>query len=57
MRKDQTKDATIKRNPENGRLVSVTTSNGVSRASGISGKVVEKASEKHSDALKRLVNR
>lgn len=49
--------AVIRRNSGTGQVVSVTSSKGVSRASEVTGKVVAKVSNKHSDALKRLVNR
>lgn len=56
-RDEKTSDAIIRRNSVSGRVVSVTTSKGVSRASDATGEVVAKVSKKHSEALKRLVNR
>ena len=56
-RSEQTSEAKIIRSSVSGRVVSVTTDKGKSRASEASAKVVASASDKHSDALKRLVNR
>jgi hypothetical protein len=56
-RDEKVAGAVIKRDPGNGKLVSVTSGKGVSRASDVTSEVVTKVSRKHSDALKRLVNR
>jgi hypothetical protein len=54
---DTVKDGKITRNARTGRVVSVCTAAGTSRATATSGKVVRQISDRRKDALKRLADR
>ncbi len=55
--KEKLPDGEIIRDGASGRVLCVTTEKVTSRASKTSVEVVAKTSDKHRDALKRLVNR
>jgi len=55
--REKLSDGEIIRDRTSGKVLSVTTNKVTSRVSDISVKVLAKTSQKHRDALKRLVNR